>query len=391
MIGKVISFVHVVLLIRLITQAEFGLYSLIWAHLGLLVAWQDLGTTSFGMLQGKYKNKLLIFNNLLSLRLLLALIVAIFTVALAFFFNYSPSIILLIISFISLYLSNAVSGYLLIISSLKRNLYLPTLYSTVFDAVRVVISLSVLYFTKNLYLTLYTISAGYFIYALILLFIINKKFITYTWQFNRKVIKHILRSSLVFSLISFFATVYFRADFIILERLKGGETLALYSAAYKFFEVALILIPSYNFSSVPTFKILYNTDRTAYRSKIVSDSVFLLAISSIVIAATLLLGKPIISIFFSKNYLPALPLLNTLIFSLPFLLLISVFLNALYAQRKEWLIVGLFFFQMIFNIGANLYFVPQYGAYASSIITVMGEGINMALLGCYLFYTLKNA
>ena len=87
LINKIIGFVFIVALTHLTKTADFGIYSLIWAHIGILSAWQDLGTTSVGMLQtGPHDKKKL--HSLLLLRLLLGFIVSVGTIILAVIFGY---------------------------------------------------------------------------------------------------------------------------------------------------------------------------------------------------------------------------------------------------------------------------------------------------------------
>ncbi len=388
-LNKIVGFVHIVLLVRLVNQHDFGLYSLVWAHLGLLAAWQDLGTTSFGILQENLSKKQTMLNNLFSLRILLSLLVAVLTIVLALFFNYPPQVILVVIALSGTYLMSAISGFLMITASIEKKLNLPAILSLLFDLLRVSLSLIVLYITHNIYLALYAIAASYFLYALTVYLILKTKFPALNLQFNLKLIKDIIKKSLIFSLISFFASLYFKADFILLGKLIGEAKLAVYSAGYKFFEVALILIPSYNFASIPTFKKYYLTNFKSYKNKIVSDSLFLLSVSALVVLVGLLLSPPIITLFFSKKYLLSLPVINILILSLPFMLLSSVFINALYAQQQQKKVVFVFAFQVVFNIVLNWLYIPQYGYFASAIITLLGEVLNAFLFGSYLFITLK--
>lgn len=390
-LNKIINFVHVVFLVRLVSQNDFGLYSLVWAHLGLLAAWQDLGTTSFGILQESLNKKHSTLNNLFSLRIILSLAVALFTIVLALIFNYPPKVILVIIALSSIYLMNAISGFLLIISSLEKKLGLPSILSLVFDTLRVLFSLIVLFITHNIYFALYAMATVYFLYALTVYIVLKHKLPPLRWQFEAGVIKEIIKKSLLFSLISFFASMYFKADFILLGKLLGENKLAIYSAGYKFFEVALILIPSYNFASIPTFKKYYLNDLKKYKQKIVSDIVFLTIISFLIILTSFLISPIIISLFFSKKYLLSLPVINILILSLPFMLLSSVFINALYAQQKEKKVILVFAFQVIFNIALNLLYIPKYGYFASAAITLVGEILNTIIFGSYLFITIKHA
>ena len=105
------NFVFVIFLVRTISQQDFGVYTLIWAHMGILQSWQDLGTTSFGILQSEEKNKRALLNNVFMLRTLFAIFVSIGTIILAFLFRYPPTVIGAIAALTIIYFSNAITGF----------------------------------------------------------------------------------------------------------------------------------------------------------------------------------------------------------------------------------------------------------------------------------------
>lgn len=392
-LNKVIGFFNVVFITHLVSQANFGLYSLLWAHLGLLASWQDLGTTNYGLLRENISQNKKKLNNLLVLRIALALIIGVITILLALIFNYSSQLIYLTIIFLAFYLSNAFSGYLLILSSINKELLFPALFSIIFNLITTGINVMVLLLTHDIFTMLWILGVGYLAYFLVIALFVSRRYLSINLKPQLSILKEVLKTSLLFSIISFFASVYFKADFVLLAKLAGNHSLAIYSVAYKFFDVALIIVTSYNLSSIPTFKLLYKSNRKAYTNKIKSDLLFLLGISGLLIVGTLVAASPLIHIFFPQTYLKAISLLNILIFSLPFILITSIGLNALYAQEKKSIIIFIivaFLFQIVLNISLNIIFIPTFGNVASAYITVIGEIINATIIIGYLLYRLHH-
>lgn len=388
-INKIFSFIFIVVLMRLVTPVDFGAYNLIWAHVGILASWQDLGTTAVGMLQANKSNSKSL-HSLLVLRLLLAFLVSIGTIVLALLFKYPPVMLLIIICFTAVSFSNAMSGFFLIITSIKEQLTITSVFSMSFNALLVILSISTLVVSKSIYAMLVVTTALYGLYGFFLLLITHRFYfpLSLTWDTNEA--KKLIKRSFMFSLIAFFASIPSRSDFLLLARLGGEESLAVYAAAFNFFEASLMLASSYNIASLPALTKYFGENTQKFYKKIYSDFLFLALISIAVVLVTLLIGGPIIYLFFSLKYRVAVPILNILIFSLPPILITSLFLNSLYAMGKEKYVVLFFLFQAMLHITVNILFIPRYGYYAPTVVMVVGETIQTLLVGCYLFYCIRH-
>ncbi len=389
LMNKLISFFYVVALVRLLPQSAFGIYNLVWAHLGILGGWQDLGTTPYGLLQNEKTNRR-ILDNILSLRIILAFIVSVFTILLAIVFDYSAEIVRTVILFSGLYLYTASTGFFLIICSIKKKLRYPSILSIGFNTVLVISNLLVLFNTKDVYAVFGITAIYYFLYGLLIFVVIKKYFFDFQFRLEKTQIKLIFKNSFVFSLISFFASIQTRADYLIINKLLGPTQLALYSAAHKFYDVPLLMVANYNFSSIPIFRNLYQENQKQYRQKIGADSRFLFILAIVVLIATWLIGGLVISTFFSDKYLLSIPILNVIMINLPLVLLSSVFLNALYAQNKQSKIVYIFAIIAILNVSLNLILIPYLGIMGAAISTVLSYLSMTISFGWYLFRLLKN-
>ena len=120
-LNKIINFILFLFLIRYLTVAEYGIYTLVWAHVGLLSPFVDFGTSSYGLVYlQKIKSEKT--SSLFSLRLFLSFIVFILTIVLAVFFHYENKIIayIFLTSFVIFF--NFSSGTYLIITSVLQKL-----------------------------------------------------------------------------------------------------------------------------------------------------------------------------------------------------------------------------------------------------------------------------
>ena len=389
LINKFISFFDVIALIRLLPQSSFGIYNLVWAHLGILGGWQDLGMTPYGLLQSDKTNQK-ILNNILNLRIILAFIISLLTILLAYFFDYSAQIFRTVIIFSGLYLYTASTGFLLIICSIQKKLRPPSILAIGFNTVLVASNLLVLFLTKDVFVVFKITALYYFVYGLFLFWVIKKYFFNFTLKLEKKQVMTIFKNSLVFSLISFFASIQTRADSLIINKLLGPAQLALYSAAHKFYDVPLLMVANYNFSSIPILKKLYQTNIREYKNKIIKDLKLLSLIAVFIVFATWTVGGWIIEFFFSQKYRDSIHILNIIIINLPLVLATSVFINALYAQNKQAKIAIGFALVAIINIASNLLLVPLLGILGSAFATVISYLTLLMIFGGYLLFKLKN-
>ncbi|MFA6005198.1 MAG: oligosaccharide flippase family protein [Patescibacteria group bacterium] len=388
-INKVFSFVFVVALVRLVSQSDYGTYTLIWAHVGILASWQDLGTTSVGMLQTD-KNNNSSLHSLLVLRLFLALAVSLGTIILALLFRYPPTTLLIILCFSAVIFSNAVSGFFLIITSIKQRLTVTSVLSILFNFVLVAFSILTLLSTKNVYIMLFITTLIYGLYAVVLLIVTHRYFFPLSLTWNAAEVKRLIKRSFVFSLIGFFASLPSRSDFLLLAKFGGKTSLAEYAAAFNFFEASLMLVSSYNIASLPSLTKYFKEDLPMFYRKIKSDFIFLTIVSISAVSATVIVGGPLIRLFFSSKYQVAIPILNLLILALPSILFTSLWLNALYAMSKEKYIVLFFAFQAVLHVIVNTLYIPQYSYFAPTIVLVVGEVIQTLSLACYLFCNISH-
>ena len=387
--NKLISFVYVVILVRLLPQASYGVYNLVWAQIGLLGSWQDLGTTPYGLLQGNSRNAAKL-NSIFTLRIILAFVVAIATLISAVWLNYATPIIKTVAIFSGFYLYTAISGFFLVMAALQKRLTIPAILSIAFNTVLIGSNIFVLILTKDVFAVFKITALYYFIYGLFLLFVTKKYFFPVKLNFNIKLFKQVIRQSLVFTLISFSVSFYLKSNFIMIGKIWGPTQLAIYSAAYKFFEVPQLMVANYNFSSIPTFRSYFIRSLARYWSKVKNDTLFLLMLSLPITIFTWIFGGFIINLFFSNRYSESIQILNILIIALPMILLSSVFISALYAQRKEKMVAVVFIGLGLFNFLLNLVLLPRMGINITAWLLVITQTFSALFFGVYLHFTHKH-
>lgn len=398
--NKVLNFLLFIVLVNNLSLHEYGIYTLVWAHVTLLNPLTDLGTTSYGLIYGN-KSTRHIFK-LFSLRFYVSLLVFILTVLLAFLFHYNLNVLGYIILLSFVIFSNALSGSFLILTSVIERVYLSSVFSFIFNLIMISFLIAITYLYRDISYVFLTVFIFYNIYSVSNIMGIQRvlstqlnpqaeerkigAFIRENLRIRPAAWWAIFRKSYIFVLIGLFASLYFKGDIFLLNYYKGEEAVGIYSAGYKFFEALMFFAASYNITAAPAFVRLKQQGKELLIKRVKRDLVFLSALGIGVSVSFYLLAPYILPFFLKGTFLEAIAVTRIVIFALPLILLISVFLNLLYIYQKSFIVVYIFMAQMVVNIGLNIMFIPRYSFIGSSYITVFSELINLIIL---LFVTIK--
>jgi len=383
-LGKVLSFIQFIVLVRIFPPNIFGIYSLSWAHLGMFLPMVDFGTTNFGIINLPQEKKIS-FSDILSLRFYLSILVFFLSIFSALLLPYSltTKIAIFLVSFVSFQAS--FFGSLLIKLTNEEKIYLLSVISFLFQLLITATITVVSFLFKNIIYVFGVIFVFYLIYGLGCFFYLKSKENNFRLKFNWPKFKTILSYSFFYLLISIFARWYSRIDVFLLNFLKNEEAVGIYSSAYKFLEALMFMVTAYNLSSLPMLVNFYKNNRPdLIKLKIKKDFLFLLVIGGGISVIFYFFSPIFLPLVFKNKYMLAIPILKIIIFSLPLILLTSIFLNFFYTIKKIHYVLGLMIFQLFFNFLLNWIFIPKYSYFASAYISLIGEVIN--LLACLYFY-----
>ena len=378
-ISKILNFILFLILVRYFEPAQYAIYTLAWAHVGLFLPLLDFGTTSYGLVylpNQKEKQAIKLF----SFRIILATLTFLITVLLALIFRYPPNILIPIFLISVVIFANCFSGSFLIFASIIQKSYMVSLVSMIFQITMVIsLILGVIITTKLM--TVFIISfVLYLAYSLVNFFLIRTQIKNLHFEFDPKAYISIAKKSFVFLLISLFAGFYSKVDVFLLNFLKGAKAVGQYSAGYKFLDALLFVTTAYNVSAMPIFSRLAKQSKKLLLLKIKKDIALLSIIGFTVATLIFFLAPVILPIILKGDYSSSIKVLQIVIFGLPLILLTSIALNVLYAMGKAKLVVYLFAFQLIYNIITNYIFIPRFGYFASSWISLVGELLNTIIL-----------
>ena len=191
---------------------------------------------------------------------------------------------------------------------------------------------------------------------------------------DRRLIGEMAVESLPLMLNHLLATVFFQVDILILQALKGAETVAQYSTGYKWL-LAINIVPSFFTQALfPVMSRQAQDDQTALSRTFRFGIKLLFAATLPLAVAFTALAEPLTLILGGARYIPDGAIaLQLMIWSIPFGWMNSLTQYALVSLGLQRLVTRAFAAAVAFNVAANVIFIPQYGFQAAAIATIVSE------------------
>ncbi|MCP4415280.1 MAG: oligosaccharide flippase family protein [Chloroflexi bacterium] len=207
------------------------------------------------------------------------------------------------------------------------------------------------------------------------------------WQIDWALQRHMLRAGFPLMLIHLLQTVFISIDSFLLRVLlsNGQEVAGWYSSAYKWFN-ALQIVPSFfTLALFPIISRKIGESIAAARNMYGMSLKLMLLLALPVAAVTHYLAVPLVNIVAGEEFLPAGAIaLQIVIWSIPLGWLNSVTNYVLISLGLEGKQPRAFTIAVLFNIIANLIFIPRFSYVAAGVTTILSELVLLVLFNFYL-------
>jgi len=403
--SKIITATITIVLLWLITNylsvELFWVYNKIFNYIFIFAFLVDLGLYAITVkeISSDKKNSEYIFWNILTLRLLSAVLVIFFAVSIAYFLPWYNSSFLLTWIFIA----SIFTFFSLINSSI---LALMQAYMKMeFSIISVVVNKLIV-----LWLTFYLIKSLplqgqkgllYLIWIVVIWMFINmllnyfytRKLINIKLNFDWKYIKKIFFKSLPYWIALFLSVVYTKIDIILLSFLEpeniSDRSIALYSLPLKIMDVFMIIWGFFMNSLLPSLSENYKNKNIKKIKQIISNALkVMFSIWTIIVSLWLVYKNSIIEIIANNNYLEVTELnkytsseaFSIILFMILFFYLWIVFSYSLIAFDKQKKLLKISIILTLVNILWNIILIPYLSFVWAAISTVITQIIFLILI-----------
>ncbi len=399
--GNVLSaglgFVATVLIIRTLGPAEFGLFSVALAVMGIASQFSDFGIgtglvrfASLYLKNDKPKADLM-FKVSLKVRLIIAAMVFLIgflaSESLATQLFGSPDLIFpLKLAFIGAFGMSLV-GYIAATLQARQSFKKFTLFHLINPVVKIsVIGLLFLALQLNLFSALTTVITIPFIAFLIGSLIIPKGFLKAKGD-EKESLKELVHFSKWIMVSVLCGMIFTRLDILMLGYFRLPQEVGYYAAAYNL-ALALALITG-AFATVlfpEVSKLVTKEEIRHYLKRYIPIA----GIIAIFLSPLFFLASPIILTLYGVDYIMSVVLFRILLVNQLIMLAFSPIGLFLYPINKPQIAAFANIAQLSLNFAGNYMLIPIYGAVGAAIVTLATNVVGIALGGLYLLYYLKR-
>lgn len=386
---RVVSFVYIYYLARVLGVEGFGLYTAALAYFSIISAVAEFGFNRY-LVREVTKDRVQareLLSNVFLLRLTLtSVLFAVFAVFLYQLDHDKIRVSLILLAALAILPQSVAFTFDGIFVAIKKLQFsaIALLASSIFTALAGFLLIKGGYGLMGAVNALTLGQLGYTVLLVILLAKVEG--INFT-PIKLPIIKQALKGSLPYGLLGILGLIYFRIDAIMLSYLKGSFETGIYGAAYKFLEAVVFIPASFSAALFPALAKLHDSDKTEMK-KLYFKSLKLMGLTGVVILAGYLAILPWAIKTFLPNYMQSIQVINILAFSIPFMFLATPGVQVMFSSEKYLKsVIGLSIFTMAFNIIANLLFIPQFGYLAAAWVTVISEILSFIVF--YIFVKRK--
>jgi len=187
--------------------------------------------------------------------------------------------------------------------------------------------------------------------------------------------KKILREALPVGASIIFTLIYFRIDTIMLSLMKNPHDVGIYGLSYKILE-NLIFFPAMFVGFIVPVLSRYVFKQTDKFKKVFQLSLNSILLAVIPLIVALVITAPLIVTFLAgETFIASSRVLQILAVAVGFIFLGSLYGQTVIIIKKQLWSMWIYFAGAIFNVLANLYFIPRYSYVGAAITTAMTEFI----------------
>ncbi len=205
--------------------------------------------------------------------------------------------------------------------------------------------------------------------------------IAFAWSLERA--KTVIRAAAPLGVTALLTMLYYRASFIFLSHFRGDLEVGYYNSAYSIINSLLLLPATFSMTVLP--RMSEYTEKEPERLDVLYHRayMYMFYFGFSAAAGVTLLAGPIFDLLYPDSYLPAVPVLQILIWALALMFMTSLQGTHLVARnmKKKLLIVVAAATAVNFILNALL--VPSFGRYGAAVTAVVSESVSW--IGGFLF------
>jgi O-antigen/teichoic acid export membrane protein len=388
LVNKVIMFSLTIIITRYLGAEGYGQFAFAMGFTSLFFIFADFGISTLAVKEIARNNNIAkkYLDNFTALKLLLSLFTILLLCLVVPFLGKPFSIDLMVYLF---------GGYILISSTSEFMSSVFKAYEKMeYVALSIIIKGIVLFAFGSVFVFLdfgiYYIILAYILGALsslfFLIYILRKKIIKFSTEFDFRFNIALLRRASPFALSLTFASIYLSIDSVLISHFIGDIEVGYYSLGYSltivFYAIPAIITNVY----FPRMSLYFKSDKLKLRPLFRLLLIKLCIIAFPLIIFLYYISTPIFLLFYGSEFSGSIIVFQVLLLALLFKFFSFPYAFLLVAAEKQNIRVSIQGFTALFNLVTNIIFIPKYGILGAAGTTIASE---LLLVIMYYYFSRK--
>jgi O-antigen/teichoic acid export membrane protein len=378
---KIFAFVFSVYVVRRLGAEDFGRYSAAMAYALIFASLTDMGTSALSVreMARKAENIAWMVPNIMTLRAILSMVIIGGTTLSAWILGKSPDMILGIFIASCGLLLYAFQGPLDCVMIARERLDLSSAFNLLNQMVFMILG-TIALLTGAGYIGLLIASlAGVLVMGLTSNYIVRR---VLKLGFDRPAPQRwrsLLKASFPFGVIGIIADFTRRFDIVFMSFVLTYTAVGWYNVPYNLVLMMLLLAQSLALSMYPTMVVEFDSGRGSIQDTVQRAMRYLLLLSLPLAMGGTLLAEPIIVILYSQKYVGAIPVMQILIWGLPFMYLAELLGRTSSTMHLEKKAASMVIIYALITISLDLILIPRFGVVGAAVVMAIGQLVSVLL------------
>jgi len=182
--------------------------------------------------------------------------------------------------------------------------------------------------------------------------------VRFDWAFARALFK----GALPFAGLAVLASVYWRLDVLMLQRLKGPTEVGIYSASYRLMFLLTLIPESFMNAVYPNLARLWREDRGQFARVAERALRYLAAIALPAAAGAYILSRPVVMLVYEVDFARSVAVFSLIIFAVIPIFINNVFYRTLFAAEQQIKSMFILVVNIVVFVAAGFLLIPRWGA-----------------------------
>jgi O-antigen/teichoic acid export membrane protein len=185
--------------------------------------------------------------------------------------------------------------------------------------------------------------------------------------------RRLVRGSLAIGIATGLFLSYYRVDTVLVALFRDSREAGLYGAAFKFVEIAEVLVAAIGVSVFPSFARLAATGDARIAGALQRSLEVVVAFSAPIIIGILLVADDVVTFTAGEEFAPAASALRLLVPYLALLFVSAILIRLAAALHVDRFVLVLAVTVLVLNVALNVVLLPEYGYKVAAITSTLSE------------------